>query len=319
MCQAFYQVAVDAGANAKAEEIAVFVVIAYQIERFVFYIYKTICGQNQRTCKFSTRSRNRVGFAQGSQQFGAAATVLFFDHLYGLFDVFAGGIYRPFAHGAGIACKQYHVEFVGSTKSANQIAQQAFGNIDRKTIHRSGNVHHKNILAGRNVFVGDAFGRLHHQHKEVLVAVIVEHNARFNFIPSQRIIENHIAVAAVGFRLVEFHYSDGRSGVTHLHQVRIAGDVFCRNGTIDLCFEAKFIQWCFAFGGVGRSNKLVVGCAVFGAAIAVSRPHHGRIYKAILAFFGHQQFGIFQFHHNGIVHGNVGHPHRKYIGAVLFQ
>ena len=192
---AFDQVPVDGRTDAEGEHIGLAEVLAHQLEDAVFDGDIAV-GDHDHAARHVAVLRQRSDAFQRRHDLGAAAGAHLVDGGDRALDVQPRRRHRVLAQHAVAAGEQHHVEAVARTQAADQFAQQGFGGVERKTVHRARDIDHEDVLARIDLSRGDRRWRLDQGEKEVLAAIgaLEQGQPARRGRTGQAVLQNEVAV-----------------------------------------------------------------------------------------------------------------------------
>ena len=169
--------AVDTATYAEGKEVGLAIVLADEFETPAFDGDVAVGEDDHGAGDVLVGSRKGIGSAEGIEHFGAAPVVAPLNECHGFVDVVGSGIDRAGTEHGGIAGEEDDVELILRVEIGDEVAHQLLGYLHREPPHGAGDIDDEDVFARRDVVFLHTFGRLHHEHEEVLVLPLVEHEA----------------------------------------------------------------------------------------------------------------------------------------------
>ena len=195
--------AVDTAADAEGEEVGLAAVLADEFEALALDGDVAIGEDDHGAGDVFIGARQGVGGVEGIEHFGATPLAGPFDEIHGAVDVLGRGIDGARTEHCRIAGEEDDVELVAGVEVGDKVTHQFLGDFHRETPHGAGDIDDEDVFAGRDVLLLHPFGGLNHEHEEVFVFALVEHEARLDGVAPQGVADNDVAIAAGGLGGVE--------------------------------------------------------------------------------------------------------------------
>src|ERR1044072_8435397 len=167
-------------------------------------------------------TRKAHGCLDCRKQLGPSASTLLFNQTNRVRDALPVRRKRLFRKHCGVSGEQNDVEQIRWPEVSDQIAQKRFGSIQRKAVHRAGNIYHKNVFSDGYVRARYPHWRLSHVKKEVFIFTLIEDEARSDFVSRQTIAQDKVTIPLIWVRIVRHKLSDTRALPLRKNLVRSA-------------------------------------------------------------------------------------------------
>src|SRR5262249_847378 len=150
--------------------------------------------------------------------------------------------------------EQNNVEGIRRLETRNEVLENLLRSVERKPVHRTGNIEHKNVLARRNLLRRNAFGRLHGKQEEVLPRAFVNKKPTLNLLTRQFVVQNEVLVSRAVFQQ---DMRDRRGFALDAGLVRRRSKICQRDSRGDVYPNGKGGSRRLAFVKVGALHELV--------------------------------------------------------------